>query len=51
MQFRRWATEVLTEYLIKGFVLNDDKLKDPLGADYFDELLARHKSDRDEISR
>lgn len=40
-QFRNWATEVLTEYLVKGFVMNDEKLKDPTGADYFDELLER----------
>ncbi|MGV0360011.1 RhuM family protein [Corynebacterium mastitidis] len=40
-QFRTWATEVLTEYLIKGFAMNDEKLKDPRGLDYFDELLAR----------
>jgi hypothetical protein len=41
IQFRKWATEVLTEYLVKGFSLNDEKLKDPRGLDYFDELLAR----------
>lgn len=41
IQFRTWATSVLKEYLIKGFVLNDEKLKDPRGADYFDELLER----------
>jgi hypothetical protein len=42
-QFRRWATERLREYLIKGFVLDDERLKDQrnLGADYFDELLER----------
>ena len=51
IQFRRWATEVLTEYLIKGFVLNDDKLKDPLGADYFDELLARIRDIRSSEAR
>lgn len=41
-QFRRWATERLREYLIKGFTLDDERLKghDRL-ADYFDELLAR----------
>ncbi|WP_234391249.1 virulence RhuM family protein [Nocardia suismassiliense] len=41
VQFRRWATTVLREYLIKGFAMNDARLKDPQGADYFDELLAR----------
>jgi hypothetical protein len=42
-QFRRWATERLREYLIKGFVLDDERLKDgrTIGADYFDELLER----------
>ncbi|MFD5868317.1 RhuM family protein [Corynebacterium sp. NPDC060344] len=40
-QFRSWATEVLKEYLVKGFAMNDEKLKDPRGLDYFDELLER----------
>ncbi len=42
-QFRRWATERLREYLVKGFVLDDERLKEgrALGADYFDELLER----------
>ncbi len=42
-QFRRWATERLSEYLVKGFVLDDERLKEGrnLGADYFDELLER----------
>ena len=42
-QFRRWATERLKEYLVKGFVLDDHRLKEGrnLGADYFDELLER----------
>ena len=40
VQFRRWATTVLKEYLVKGFVMNDDRLKDPK-FDYFDELLER----------
>ncbi len=42
-QFRRWATERLREYLIKGFVLDDERLKEgkSIGADYFDELLER----------
>lgn len=39
-QFRRWATSALKEYLVKGFVMNDARLKDP-GFDYFDELLER----------
>lgn len=40
-QFRQWATTVLREYLVKGFALNDERLKEPGGHDYFDELLAR----------
>ena len=42
-QFRRWATERLREYLTKGFVLDDARLKNPkeYGPDYFDELLER----------
>ena len=41
VQFRQWATTVLREYLVKGFVLDDPRLKDPAGSDYFDELLQR----------
>jgi len=40
-QFRKWATTHLKELLIKGFVMDDERLKDPVGWDYFDELLAR----------
>lgn len=40
-QFRRWATTVLREYLVKGFAMNDERLKEPGGLDYFDELLQR----------
>lgn len=40
-QFRQWATANLSEYLIKGFVMDDERLKEPGGWDYFDELLAR----------
>lgn len=43
-QFRRWATERLREYLTKGFVMDDERLKNPPGPgvpDYFDELLER----------
>lgn len=41
--FRRWASGILTEYMKKGFALNDERLRDPkeFGADYFDELLER----------
>ena len=41
VQFRQWATRVLKEYMIKGFVLNDDLLKNAGQGNYFDELLAR----------
>ena len=42
-QFRRWATALLKEYVVKGFVLDDERLRDggTLGRDYFDELLER----------
>lgn len=40
-QFRQWATATLGEYLVKGFVMNDERLKNPGGWDYFDELLER----------
>ena len=39
--FRRWANERLTEYIIKGFTMNDDLLKRAGGGLYFDELLSR----------
>ena len=39
-QFRIWASKVLKEYMIKGFALNDELLKDP-SSSYFDELLSR----------
>jgi hypothetical protein len=46
VQFRRWATERLSEYLVKGFTMDDERLRNPPAAghgvpDYFDELLAR----------
>lgn len=43
MHFRRWSSGILTEYMKKGFVLNDERLRNPreFGADYFDELLER----------
>lgn len=42
-QFRKWATERLNEYLIKGFTMDDERLKEMrnFGEDYFDELLER----------
>ena len=41
VQFRKWATALIKEYLIKGFAMNDDRLKEAGGGNYFDELLAR----------
>ena len=43
MHFRNWASSILSEYMRKGFALNDDRLKNPqqFGQDYFDELLER----------
>ena len=41
VQFRIWATNVLREYIVKGFALNDELLKRAGGGNYFDELLAR----------
>lgn len=42
-QFRKWATERLNEYLVKGFTMDDERLKEMrnFGEDYFDELLER----------
>jgi hypothetical protein len=40
-QFRIWATQRLREYLIKGFAMDDERLKNAGGGNYFDELLAR----------
>ncbi len=47
-KFRQWATATLKEYMIKGFILNDDMLKNgaKFGKDYFDELLERIKEIR-----
>lgn len=48
-QFRIWATQILKEYIKKGFVLDDERLKQgkqPLGQDYFEELLERIRSIR-----
>lgn len=43
IHFRRWASSILTDYMKKGFALNDERLRNPseFGADYFDELLER----------
>ena len=42
VQFRQWANQYLKEFMVKGFVIDDERLKNPDGRpDYFDELLAR----------
>lgn len=43
IQFRRWATSLLREYIVKGFAMDDERLKEgrTFGTDYFDELLER----------
>ena len=42
VQFRRWASTILKEYLLKGFAMDDERLKNPDGRpDFFDEMLAR----------
>ncbi|MDR7192002.1 hypothetical protein J2W68_000710 [Luteimonas terrae] len=40
-QFRQWATAQLSDLIVKGFVMDDARLKDPAANDYFDELIAR----------
>ena len=40
-QFRQWATKHLQEYLVKGFVMDDVRLKEPTGGDYFQEWIER----------
>jgi len=46
VQFRRWATERLKEYIVKGFTMDDERLSEPGGIDYFDELLERIRAIR-----
>lgn len=41
IKFRQWATAILKEYLVKGFAMNDELLKEAGGGTYFDELLSR----------
>ncbi|MEE9343942.1 MAG: virulence RhuM family protein [Gammaproteobacteria bacterium] len=53
-RFRQWATGLLDEYLVKGFTIDDERLKDPdknLGVDYFDELLERIRDIRSSEKR
>jgi hypothetical protein len=51
VQFRRWAATVLKDYMVKGFAMDDARLKDVEQADYFDELLARIKDIRSSEKR
>jgi len=52
-QFRRWATERLTEYVVKGFTMDDERLKNVqnIGSDYFDEMLERIRDIRSSEQR
>ena len=52
-QFRRWATERLNEYLVKGFTMDDARLKEGvnIGSDYFDEMLERIRDIRSSEKR
>jgi hypothetical protein len=52
-QFRKWATERLNEYLVKGFTIDDERLKEGknIGSDYFDELLERIRDIRSSEKR
>jgi len=52
-QFRKWATERLNEYIVKGFTMDDERLKqvNNIGADYFDEMLERIRDIRSSEKR
>jgi len=52
-QFRQWATQRLNEYLVKGFTMDDDRLKEwvNIGSDYFDEILERIRDIRSSEKR
>ena len=52
-QFRRWATERLNEYVVKGFTMDDERLKNVqnIGSDYFDEMLERIRDIRSSEQR
>ena len=50
VQFRKWATALIKEYIIKGFAMNDVFLKEAGGGNYFDELLARISTGQHTIS-
>lgn len=48
-QFRIWATQRLREYIVKGFTLDDERLKRGGGGNYFDELLARIRDNLEDL--
>lgn len=50
-QFRQWATQQLKEYIVKGFILDDERLSKPGKIDYFDELLERIRTIRSSEKR
>lgn len=50
-QFRQWATQQLKEYIVKGFILDDERLSKPGQIDYFDELLERIRTIRSSEKR
>ena len=52
IEFRKWATEILHEYIIKGFAMDDERLKqiNHFGIDYFDEMLERIREIRINVS-
>lgn len=51
VQFRQWASTHLKEFLLKGFIMDDERLKNPNGWDYFDELLERIREIRTSETR
>lgn len=51
IQFRQWATQQLKEYIVKGFILDDERLSKPGKIDYFDELLERIQTIRSSEKR
>ena len=50
MQFRQWATAHLTEYLVKGFAMDDERLENPPGKGHVDYFAARHRRRREEAA-
>ena len=48
-QFRQWATKVLKEYMVKGFAMDDERLKELGGGNYWKELLDRIRDIRSQV--